>query len=434
VSTETALIVDLQHRYLREAHSRIHHCLEIAGQDEKHGEQILREIWQLTHALKGEAGVVGFHHLGQFLEDVEAALGRVESALKCDMEEKNRVTVHVRFVSALKEALYGLENYISALEREYKDAEGLYMLEKESIVKLAHFEVKDDSDWGMASAEERSQLDRVFTKNETASAPSQVSAEAQNIVQALGSGFDFDLEVLEEFKRLQKQNPKTSEPAVSVKPFSEGASPAPDHKSTSQFQSQSENVSSNQGQQNSNQKWIHSPSAKTPEPQSSSATSQNSSSSGFVAKEKNLDKSLYLVVTSDALSYAVPLSQVLEIVESRRWNPLPRERRHILGVINLRGSVLPVCDFDGVVGDVRSAPSDQGKSTALTARCIVVLSVGEKKFGLPVQAVSHVTEISLASLSNLSEAGIEAAQSVVTHSALVDGKTLMIVDMARFRA
>ncbi len=72
---------------------------------------------------------------------------------------------------------------------------------------------------------------------------------------------------------------------------------------------------------------------------------------------------LRMTVGSDVL--AVPISEVREILQVTRLTPLPRTPDFVRGVMNLRGSVVPVIDLAARLG---RAPTSIGRRS-----CIVVV-------------------------------------------------------------
>ena len=79
---------------------------------------------------------------------------------------------------------------------------------------------------------------------------------------------------------------------------------------------------------------------------------------------------------------------IMAIREIRAWTPvtrLPRVPDHVAGVVNLRGTVLPVVDLAARLGWERSEP---------TARhAIIVVQLGGKAMGLIVESVSDIVTI-----------------------------------------
>jgi purine-binding chemotaxis protein CheW len=72
---------------------------------------------------------------------------------------------------------------------------------------------------------------------------------------------------------------------------------------------------------------------------------------------------LRMAVGDDVL--AVPIEDVREILQVSRLTPLPRTPRFVRGVMNLRGSVVPVIDLAARLG---GSPTEMGRRS-----CIVVV-------------------------------------------------------------
>ena len=97
----------------------------------------------------------------------------------------------------------------------------------------------------------------------------------------------------------------------------------------------------------------------------------------------------YLTFLLGGEMFAVGILNVKEIIEYGSVTEIPMMPTFIRGVINLRGSVVPVIDLAARFG---RAPSVVGKRS-----CIVILEVAEADFrhdiGVMVDAVSEVLEI-----------------------------------------
>ncbi len=84
--------------------------------------------------------------------------------------------------------------------------------------------------------------------------------------------------------------------------------------------------------------------------------------------------------------YGVEITTVREI---RAWNgatPLPNTREFVRGVINLRGTIVPIYDLRARFGD--------GQTTPTKNHVVVVMSVGNKWVGILVDAVSDILTVS----------------------------------------
>lgn len=84
--------------------------------------------------------------------------------------------------------------------------------------------------------------------------------------------------------------------------------------------------------------------------------------------------------------YGVDITSVREI---RAWTgatPLPNAQEHVRGVINLRGTIVPIYDLRARFG--------LGKTSATQTHVVVVLNLGTKWIGVLVDAVSDIITIS----------------------------------------
>jgi purine-binding chemotaxis protein CheW len=119
-----------------------------------------------------------------------------------------------------------------------------------------------------------------------------------------------------------------------------------------------------------------------------------------------MDHNDVLLINVGDQSYAMSLLQIQEI---RGWSPvapLPDTDPACLGVLNLRGSVLPVFDTRLILGRPACAPKPQD--------VIVVAVLDGKPLGLLVDSVSDIVEIDAEAISR-------ADQGEAWSSGLIDG-------------
>ena len=109
-------------------------------------------------------------------------------------------------------------------------------------------------------------------------------------------------------------------------------------------------------------------------------------------------------------TYGVEITTVREI---RAWNgatPLPNTRDYVRGVINLRGTIVPIFDLRARFGD--------GPTSATKNHVVVVMSVAEKWVGILVDAVSDILTVSKDDIHNVPEGNstdTELLNGIVTH-------------------
>jgi purine-binding chemotaxis protein CheW len=117
--------------------------------------------------------------------------------------------------------------------------------------------------------------------------------------------------------------------------------------------------------------------------------------------------------------FAVDITSVREI---RGWTPetvLPHTPAYVRGVINLRGTVLPILDLATRLGLPPTCP---------TARHVIILvQVGPHTLGLLVDAVSDILSAGEDSVRPTPEIGGDAARQFVRGVLAVDGRMITLV-------
>ncbi|MEQ8861271.1 MAG: chemotaxis protein CheW [Pseudomonadales bacterium] len=134
----------------------------------------------------------------------------------------------------------------------------------------------------------------------------------------------------------------------------------------------------------------------------------------------------YLTFLLDGEEYGI---DILSVQEIKGWQPcteLPNTPDYVLGVINLRGAVIPVIDLRRRLG---MAPRDAGKLTVV----IVIRHAaadGEKVLGVVVDAVSDVFDIAPDQVSAPPslEAGLDGR--FVRGLATLADKMIILLDLA----
>ena len=121
---------------------------------------------------------------------------------------------------------------------------------------------------------------------------------------------------------------------------------------------------------------------------------------------------------------------ILRVQEIRGWSPvtrIPQSQAHVLGVLNLRGSIVPIVDLRMRFSLPRA------EYTPLTV--IIVLSVespqGRRDFGVVVDGVSDVVDVALAEVKPAPELGAQANTEFIAGLAAVSGRMVMLLDIDR---
>lgn len=119
--------------------------------------------------------------------------------------------------------------------------------------------------------------------------------------------------------------------------------------------------------------------------------------------------------------YCVDIMSVREIRGWTKATPLPYSPPHVKGVINLRGTVLPVVDLSVRLG----MPPIQG----VEQNVIVVVSVGETTAGLLVDAVSDILTVPQEEMQPPPEIGADPSARCIDALLLVEGKLIRVLDL-----
>lgn len=119
--------------------------------------------------------------------------------------------------------------------------------------------------------------------------------------------------------------------------------------------------------------------------------------------------------------YSVDIMSVREIRGWTRATPLPHAPHYVRGVINLRGTVLPVLDLASRLG----MPPVEGDARNV----IIVVQNGSQSVGLLVDAVSDILALPRAELQPPPDLTADAAHSFVEALTIVDGRMIRVLDL-----
>ena len=118
---------------------------------------------------------------------------------------------------------------------------------------------------------------------------------------------------------------------------------------------------------------------------------------------------------------------ILRVQEIRGWSPvtrIPQSPPHVLGVLNLRGSIVPIVDLR------MRFNLERAEYTPLTV--IIVLSVesamGRRDFGLVVDGVSDVIDVSTSEVKPPPEME-QVSTDFIEGLAAVSGRMVMLLDI-----
>jgi len=115
---------------------------------------------------------------------------------------------------------------------------------------------------------------------------------------------------------------------------------------------------------------------------------------------------------------------VMSVREIRGWTPatpVPQSPSFVRGVINLRGTVLPIVDLAARLGFAPAEP---------TARhAIMVAQVGHQVVGLLVDGVSEILTITQEQIQPTPDVASDMAKSFVSGVIVMDGRLIGLITL-----
>lgn len=131
----------------------------------------------------------------------------------------------------------------------------------------------------------------------------------------------------------------------------------------------------------------------------------------------------YLTFVLDQEAYGLEILSVREIIGLMNITSVPQTPRHVKGVINLRGKVIPVIDLR-----LKFAMSE-AEQTEET--CIIVVQVGRLEIGILVDKVSEVINIASADIENTPSFGTDVNTDFILGMGKANGKIITLLDIRK---
>jgi purine-binding chemotaxis protein CheW len=134
-----------------------------------------------------------------------------------------------------------------------------------------------------------------------------------------------------------------------------------------------------------------------------------------------------LTFVIDTEEYGVEILRVQEIRGWSRPMPIPNTPSYVLGVINIRGDIVPIADLRERLGIERRAA---GPTTA-----VVVLRVGQgarqRIMGIVVDAMSDVTDVAMDQIKPPPDFGAASQSGLTKGIATLADKMVTILEVDR---
>ncbi|MEG2053896.1 MAG: chemotaxis protein CheW [Oscillospiraceae bacterium] len=131
----------------------------------------------------------------------------------------------------------------------------------------------------------------------------------------------------------------------------------------------------------------------------------------------------YLTFFTETQLFGMPIADVVQIVGMQEITRMPDFPAYAKGVINLRGSIIPVIDVRLRFGKEEKEYDER--------TCIIVTSINGTEVGFIVDSVDAVTEIEAADISEPPKISTDSTNNYLTGIAKHEGKVILILDSAK---
>lgn len=135
----------------------------------------------------------------------------------------------------------------------------------------------------------------------------------------------------------------------------------------------------------------------------------------------------YLTFKLDGEAFATEISRVREVLEYTKVTPVPRTPDYMQGVINLRGSVVPVVDLRLQFG------MTAGEQTVDTCIIIIDVSIDGQTLvlGALADSVQEVVDLKPEQLEPAPSLGTRINNEFIQHMGKVGDRFVIVLDMNR---
>ena len=130
----------------------------------------------------------------------------------------------------------------------------------------------------------------------------------------------------------------------------------------------------------------------------------------------------FVTFTAGDQVFCIRIKQIREI---RRWAPvtaLPHTPADVLGVMNLRGSVIPIIDLSARFGLGRTEPRERN--------VVIIAMHGAGSVGMLVQSVSEILSVSRDRIQDATDVRTTSSSSYVTGIISSEDQMIRVIDLS----
>ncbi len=134
-----------------------------------------------------------------------------------------------------------------------------------------------------------------------------------------------------------------------------------------------------------------------------------------------MDENKFISFTLGGQTFCVDIMAVREIRGWAKPTPIPHSPSYVCGVINLRGTVLPIVDLSARLGMPTTDPTPSNVT--------IVVQIGDQLIGLVVEAVSDILSLKDSVLQPTPEITSETARAFFKGVVALDGNMIRVIDL-----
>jgi purine-binding chemotaxis protein CheW len=135
------------------------------------------------------------------------------------------------------------------------------------------------------------------------------------------------------------------------------------------------------------------------------------------------DPGQYLTFQLNGQMYGVPVASVREINRVVEVTPIPQTPPFVVGVMNLRGKVIPVIGLRQKFG---LSAVENSKET-----CIIIIEAELGQVGVIVDAVRSVVDLNRDQIELTPSLGDQKTESLILGLGKLDEKVIILIDVAK---
>jgi len=144
-----------------------------------------------------------------------------------------------------------------------------------------------------------------------------------------------------------------------------------------------------------------------------------------IEEKKDVNEKQYLTFDIEEETYGLFLKDAKEIIKTPKITNVPNTADHILGVINLRGQVVPVVNLKKKLNLAKE------ESESLEEKKIVVTNINDIIIGLLVDNVREVVTLNVDNIEEMTDSRRGLKEDFIEGVVNYDGDLLVIINVEK---